>query len=288
MNKKLKIKNTDLHTHSIYSDGFFLPKEVVEEAKKKKIKNLSLTDHNSVEGVEEAINAGKLFGIKVIPGVEIRAKEDEVLGYFIDYQNPDFKKEVKKLQMTYIKIVKFIIKEINKKGIKISYKDILKEYRPNNNLMEIHVIRYLNKIGHGEIKDLWKRYMPDIWKSSVYSEEISVADAIKLIIQYGGVPVLAHPWVEPSSRELLLDKNFKEVVRTGLQGIEIDNGDRDERRNDKILNKINILAERYNLVITSGSDFHGDEKSRELNIHQIGEHNCEESVIGKLKLKRQK
>lgn len=286
MNEKLKFENTDLHTHSIYSDGVLLPKEVVKEAKKNGIKNLSLTDHNSLEGVEEAINAGKIFGVKVIPGIEIRAKEDEVLGYFIDYQNPAFKKEVKKLQEVYTKIVQFIIRKINNGGIKINYKDILKEYYPNTNLMEIHVIRYLNKAGHGEVKDLWKKYMSDIWKSSIYSEEISVVDAIKLIIPYGGVPVLAHPWVEPSSKELLSDKNFEKLVRAGLQGIEIDNGDRDERRDDKTLNRISLLTERYNLVVSSGSDFHGDKKSRELKIHQIGEHNCEESVIEKLKLRR--
>jgi len=286
MNKKLNIKNTDLHTHSIYSDGVLLPKEVVKEAKKKGIENFSLTDHNSLGGIEEAINAGKILGVKVIPGIEIRAKEDEVLGYFIDYQNPAFKKEVKKLQDVYTKIVKFVIKEINKSGIKISYRDILKEYYPNTNLMEIHVIRYLNKIGYGEVRDLWKKHMVDIWKSPIYSEEISVADAIKLIIKHGGVPVLAHPWVEPSSKELLSDKNFEELVKGGLQGIEIDNGDRDERRDDGTLKKINFLAEKYNLVITSGSDFHGDKKSMELKIHQIGEHNCEDGVIEKLKLRK--
>ena len=73
--------NTDLHTHSIYSDGVLHPREVVREAKEKDIKNLALTDHNSIDGVEEAISEGKKIGVNVIPGIEIRAREDEVLGY---------------------------------------------------------------------------------------------------------------------------------------------------------------------------------------------------------------
>ncbi len=220
----MSFENTDLYTHSIYSDGVLLPKEVVKEAKK--------------------------------------------------------------LQDIHTKIVKFVVVKINNSGIKINYIDILKEHYPNtNNLMETHIIQSLNKIWYGEFKDLWKEHMSPIWKGRLYSDEISVANAIKLIKKFWGVPVLAPPWVEPSSKELLSDKNFLRLVRAGLQGIEIDNSDRDERRDDKTLDRINTLAEKYNLVVTSGSDFHGDKKSRKLKIHQIGEHNCEESVIKKLKLR---
>lgn len=285
MAKDMSEKNTDLHTHSIYSDGVLHPKEVVIEAKEKGIKNLSLTDHNSIDGVEEAIAEGKKIGVNVIPGIEIRAKEDEVLGYFINYKNPNLRKEVKKLQEVHTKINKIVIKEINKKGINISYEDILKEYAPNVDLMEIHIIRYLNKLGYGGIGDLWKEHMAPLWKGPLYSDEISVINAIKLIKKYKGVPVLAHPWVEPCSKALLSEENFKEIIEVGLQGIEIDNGDRDERRDNATLKKIKSLAARYNLVITSGSDFHGDAKGRELGIHQIGMHNCNDKIIKELKSK---
>jgi predicted metal-dependent phosphoesterase TrpH len=283
MAEKMSENNTDLHTHSIYSDGVLHPKEVVREAKEKGILNLALTDHNSIDGIEEAISEGKKIGINIIPGIEIRAKEDEVLGYFIYYKNPDLKKEIKKLQGVHIKINKIVIKEINKKGIKISYKDVLKEYYPNVDLMEIHIIRYLNKSGYGEVKDLWKEYMAPLWKGPLYSDVVSVVDAIKLIKKYGGIPVLAHPWAEPCSKVLLSEEKFKELVDAGLQGIEIDNGDRDERRDDKTLEKINALAAKYKLVVTSGSDFHGDKKSRELGIHQISMHNCNDKTIKELK-----
>ena len=84
-------KNSDLHIHSYYSDGDLSPSDVVRLAKQKGIKNLALTDHNSLDGVQEAIDEGKRQNINIIPAIEIRAKEDEVLGYFVDYKNQKFK-----------------------------------------------------------------------------------------------------------------------------------------------------------------------------------------------------
>jgi len=78
-----KMRNTDLHTHSYYSDGELSPKELVRLAKKKSILNLALTDHNSVKGVEEAISEGKKIGINVIPGVEVLVKGGEILGFLL-------------------------------------------------------------------------------------------------------------------------------------------------------------------------------------------------------------
>ena len=87
------MKNSDLHTHSIHSDGDLSPSEVVKLAKKRGVKNLALSDHNSISGIDEAILEGNKQGVNIIPAVEIRAEEDEVLGYFIDYKNEKFKNE---------------------------------------------------------------------------------------------------------------------------------------------------------------------------------------------------
>jgi len=91
------MKNTDLHLHSYYSDGELSPAEVVRAAKKKGVKNLALTDHNSIGGNKEAIEEGEKIGVKVIPGIEIVGEEDEVLGYFIDYENEEFQEELVKI-----------------------------------------------------------------------------------------------------------------------------------------------------------------------------------------------
>ncbi|MBU3906704.1 MAG: PHP domain-containing protein [Nanoarchaeota archaeon] len=278
------MKNSDLHVHSYYSDGDLPPSQVVKLAKQKGIKNLALTDHNSFDGVLEAIKEGKKQGVNVIPAIEIRAKEDEVLGYFIDYKNEKFRREMKKIQNNLIKRVKKIIIKLNKKGIDVSFEDLLKKYYPNTtNLMEIHLIKYLKFKGYGDIRELWPRYISKGGETYVPIKEISVIDSIKLVKKFGGIPILAHPWVNPSSRELLHEKNFKKLIKSGLRGIEVDNGDRDERRDKKTLDKIQKLAKRYGLILTSGSDFHGDYLVKATKCHDIGDYNCDEKVVEQLK-----
>lgn len=273
------MKVCDLHTHSYYSDGDLSPSEVVKLAKQKGIKIMALTDHNSTAGVAEAIEEGKKQGIKVIPAIEIRAKEDEVLGYFIDYKNNEFRKEIEIIQGNLIERVKNIILKLNKKGIKVSFNDVLEEYSPNTNFMEIHLIKYLKKKGYGSIGELWLKYISKEGETYVPIKEISVLNAIKLIGKYGGVPVLAHPWVELHSKELLKEEKFKKLVEARLKGIEIDNGDRDERRDGETIKEIEKLAKKYNLIITSGSDFHGEYLISATKCHGLGDYNCDEKVV---------
>ncbi len=279
------MKNSDLHVHSYYSDGDLSPLEVVKLAKQKGIKNLALADHNSISGITEAISEGKKVGINIIPAIEIRAEEDEVLGYFIDYKNEKLKKEIKEIQDNLIERVKKIIKKLNKKKIAISFNNLLERYYPNTNFMEIHIIKYLNSKGYGEIRELFPKYILDK-KGNTYVpiKEISVVDAIKLVKKFGGVPVLAHPWVTPESKKLLTKDNFEKLIKAGLKGIEIDNGDRDERRDKQTLEQIKELAKRYNLIATSGSDFHGEYLVKSTKCHDIGNYNCDEKIVEKLKL----
>jgi len=276
------MKNSDLHTHSYHSDGELSPREVITEAKKAGIKNLALTDHNSFDGVKEAVEEGKKWGINVIPAFEIRVDGDEVLGYFIDYENKDFIREIKIVQNRVSDRVKKIILKLNDKGINVSFEDLLERYKPNKNPLEIHLIKYLSEKGYGEIQELWGKYIRETGETYVPIEEVSAPDMIKIIAEYGGVPVLAHPWVSTKSKKLLEEENFVKLVEAGLKGIEIDNGDRDERRDEKTLERIKELAKKYNLIITSGSDFHGATLIKISGTHQIGKFNCDEKVVEEL------
>lgn len=273
-----------MHTHSYYSDGARSPTELVESAKRKGIEFLALSDHNSVNGVDEAIKAGERLGVKVIPAIEIRADKDEVLGYFVDYKNSGFQEEILKIQKNVANRVKKIIKKINEKGIKVSYSDVINRFKPNTtNIMEIHLVNYMTEKGFGTRSELWPRYIGKDAGTYVPIKEISVVNAIKLIKKYGGVPVLAHPWVMLESKELLSETSFRKLVSAGLEGIEIDNGDRDERRDEKTVKLIRELAQDYNLIVTSGSDFHGHKFDNDTGVHQIGEYNCDNSVVKELK-----
>jgi hypothetical protein len=274
------MKNADLHVHSYYSDGDFPPSEVVRKAKRHGIRYLALADHNSIDGVAEAVKEGRKQGVVVIPAIEIKAEENEVLGYFIDYKDKNFRREIKKIQNNIARRVKKIIKKMNKKGIKITFSELLEEYRPNKNIIEIHLILSLGKRGFGKVRDLWPRYIKEGGEIYVPVKIPSVIDAIKLIKRHGGVPVLAHPWL---GMTVLAPKNMEKYVKAGLKGIEISNGDKARMgRDKKTIALIRYYAKKYSLVITSGSDFHGPLLTRDSGTHILGKNNCDEKIVEKL------
>jgi len=277
---EIKMKNADLHVHSYYSDGDFPPGEVVRKAKRLGIKYLALADHNSIDGVAEAVREGRKQGVVVIPAIEIKAEENEVLGYFIDYKDKNFGGEIKKIQNNIIRRVKKIIKKMNKKGIKITFSELLEEYGPNKNIIEIHLILSLGKRGFGKVGDLWPRYIKEGGETYVPVKIPSVIDAIKLIKRYRGVPVLAHPWL---GRTVLEPENMRNYVKAGLKGIEISNGDKARMgRDEKTIALIKYYAKKYGLIMTSGSDFHGPLLTKDSGTHILGKNNCDEKTVEKL------
>ncbi len=273
------MKNTDLHTHSHYSDGKISPKELVKQAKQKNIKNLALTDHNSVNGIEEAIQEGKKQGINIIPGVEIVVNGGEMLGYFIDYKNKELEKALKESAKIIEDIkVKPTIKQMKKLGAKISYKDLTKEFpKSKGKCSPTHISMFLIKKGYTE-KELSEFYSK-VEIETTRGKKLSALNAIKIIRKAGGVAVLAHPWL---NKEEFTENNIKKYIRAGMKGIEIDNGDKDQwGRDKKIINKIKKFAKKYSLILTKGSDYHA--VSRHYPLHQLGETLCDQKIIEELK-----
>lgn len=268
------MKDSDLHTHSYYSDGELSPTQLVRLAKKKGIKNLALTDHNSISGVEEAIKEGKKIGINVIPGAELRSKEGEVLGYFIDFKNREFIKKVKIIQHRSKEVFENITKELNKKGINVKFNEVLDTKLKRENVLTAYLFKFLknkNQISIKEVKEIMKG---DLFEPSYSTEEV-----IKMINDAGGIAVLSHPWY---SKTFLDETRMNEFVKVGLKGIEMDNGGRGKERTDSLY-KINKFAEKYNLILTSGSDYHGDSSSLMSTKHELGANNCDEKVVEQLK-----
>jgi len=272
------MKNSDLHTHSYYSDGMFSPREVVKLAKKNGIKTLSLTDHNSFDGVEEAITMGKKLGIRIIPGIELRSKDGEVLGYFIDIHNKELISNVKKIQKRSEEVFNNTLKKLKGVGIKAKSEEVLDTKFKRQNVIIAYLWKYLKRKYDLDIKEIKK-----LMKGPKFKAKFSTEKVIKIIINGGGVPVLAHPWY---SQKLLSDKRFKLLVKAGLKGVEIDNGGINEEKKTQI-KKIIGFAKKYNLIITSGSDFHGDFLLMSTK-HSIGKSNCDEKVVSELNLARSK
>jgi len=272
------MKNADLHTHSIYSDGRMTPTQVVAIAKKRKVKYLALADHNSTQGLVEAIRECKKARITLIPSVEISAAEDDLLGHNIDYKNKKFQKELLDIRKRYENDIKRTIASVNTLGFKLKHSDLLKKFSPATNMMKSHIARYLCEKLNMDYQEVRKKYLSHDSKYYIPVKKISIIKAIQIVKNAGGTPTLAHPWVEPESRALLKEKTFKKLVDAGLKGIEIDNGDRDSRRTPQILAKIRTLAKKYRLIITSGSDFHGSYLAKISPHHDLGKSNCDEKI----------
>ncbi|MBU1198464.1 MAG: PHP domain-containing protein [Nanoarchaeota archaeon] len=275
------MKNTDLHTHSYYSDGEYSPKDVIRKAKKLGIKNIALTDHCSVSGLEEAVKEGKLIGVEVIPGVEITAKHSEILGYFIDYKNPKLKKILKNCGFYENELTKLKINGLREQGINISYNNFLKSYyyaKGNYNLS--HLWHYLVK-ERGFTGKQAIELVKQVKVKKPLNKNVSVVRAIKIVKQFGGVPVLAHPWLD---KEVLNEKNIKIYVKAGLKGIELENGDYNRfGRDKKTVQRIKNIAKKYDLILTVGSDFHGEFMTELSKGHQFSKFLCDEKIVEKLK-----
>jgi predicted metal-dependent phosphoesterase TrpH len=270
------MKNSDLHTHSYYSDGIFSPEEVVKQAKDAGIKNLSLTDHNSVEGIGEAQKEAKKQSIKIIPGVELRCKEGEVLGYFIDFKNKELVKKIKVIQGRSMEVFENTIKELKKRGISVKSEEVLDTPLKRNNALIAYLFKFLKNKNLISIKE-----MKEFMKGDLFEPSFSTEEVIKIIQDAGGVAVLAHPWY---SKTFLGEARVEELVKAGLKGIETDNGGRGEER-ESYLDKIKKFSEKYSLILTSGSDYHGESELMS-NEHKLGMSNCDEEAIEKLKLAR--
>lgn len=282
-------KVCDLHTHSYYSDGELSPKELVREAKKKGIKILALADHNSVGGVQEAIDEGSKIGVRVIPGVEIKARGTEVLGYFVDYKNKELKRELKRSAHYGNEKTNKRLKRIQELGIEISLSKVLEAYpEAKDNFNTGHIIYYLTKKGFTQEKiyhliDKTRIKPPK-------KKDITVVSAIKLIKKHNGVPVLAHPWIGEYTKELKFnEKNIKKFVKAGLKGLEINNGEGYRfKRTPQFVKKIRKFAKKYNLILTSGSDYHGNAMFGTRSYHCLGKYNCSEEIVKQLeKLKEE-
>ena len=281
------MKNSDLHTHSYYSDGEYSPTEVVKLAKKRKIKNLALTDHNSIDGVEEAIKEGNKVGVNVIPAVEIIGNGFEVLGYFINYKDSKMKKELLRCGYYQNEVVKRIINLLRGEGEDISFEK-LKEQFPDadKNYNYAHLFYYLMSKGY-EFQEALDKVMETKKKiKKPDKRDISVISAIKLIKKYKGVPVLSHPWI---GKEDFTMENVKKYVKAGLKGIEYENGEKNfVGRDGDFKKKMKGFAKRYGLILTQGSDFHGPIMISALKRHELGKYNCDEKIVEKLKKLKEK
>lgn len=254
------MKYIDLHVHSNVSDGSFTPKELVAEAVRCNLAAFALTDHDTVAGVSEAVLAAKDTGIEVIPGAEISAgykkKDIHILGLLL---RPDDEK----LQSTLEQAIKErdlrnekMADNLAKGGLDIDIERLRAAFPPETVLTRAHFARYLAETGQvRSINAAFDHYLNADGPYYVPRKYITPEDAISLIKDAGGIPVLAHPLIYHLPEEEL-DSLIGRLKDAGLAGLEVfysSNTGFDE-------GIVRRYANKYDLLMTGGSDFHGSNK----------------------------
>lgn len=242
----------DLHIHTTYSDGALSPEEIIDLATKKGMDGIAITDHDTVNGIESALNISKKHKkLYVIPGIEFGTifenEEVHVLGYFIDYKSKILIDAIDMLRVNRIKRGIKIIENINSLGMQLLY-DEVKEFTKEDYIGRPHIAKALVKKGYVESMDeAFKEFLNRGKPAYVQRETLTLEETISLIHKVGGIAILAHPGLLKNKD--IIDKCIYFGI-DGLEAIHSKHNERDVRMSIQI-------AKRNNLIITGGSDCHG-------------------------------
>ncbi|HEX4467918.1 MAG TPA: PHP domain-containing protein [Gemmatimonadaceae bacterium] len=240
----------DLHTHSTASDGARSPREVVRAARELSLAAIALTDHDTVDGLAEATDEGRIQGVRIVPGIELSAVEGDsethVLGLHLQ-QVGRLEAQLRVLRTMRLTRAERIVVRLNELGVRVTLEDVLVQ-AGGGAVGRPHVARALVNEGWAtDLRDAFDRYLGNGRAAFVPKDRLSINDAIAMIHDAGGLAVLAHPG-QSGTR-----KRIEMLVGTGLDGIEV----RHPSHNAEDIARLSALAEHFGLIPSGGSDWHG-------------------------------
>jgi predicted metal-dependent phosphoesterase TrpH len=253
----------DMHVHTDCSDGTFTPQETVKYASKMELAAIGITDHDCVDGIDEALEIASKTGVEVVPGIELSSEvmllgsqqsEMHILGYYIDYKSNKMKAALAVFKKArYERAIK-ILEKLKESGAELKDDSFFKKIE-GKIVGRLHFAKALveEKLV-GSVSEAFQRYLSKGKPAYVPKYFMSAHDTIKLILDVGGIPVMAHPFYVHYDDENI----FKSFIKNGLMGIEAWHVKHSEKTVRKFLN----LAEKFNLIATGGSDCHGQYKKK--------------------------
>ena len=268
--------SVDLHLHTTCSDGLDTPEELVDVAVERGYRYISITDHDTVEGVVRGIEAAKGKPIELIPGIELSSMQGDddihILGYYFDYTIPEFVERIAFFKERRGDRAEAIVQALNSLGLDINIETVL-TIAHGAPLGRPHIAAaLLSEELVDTYNEAFDRYIGAHGPAYVPKYEISPREAIELIRSSGGIPVLAHPGV------IDRDDSIEEMVDYGLMGIECIH----PLHTQSMRRRYERLAGKYSLICTGGSDWHGRERSRNPNrFRSLG--SVPEETIGQMK-----
>lgn len=251
-------KYIDLHTHSLKSDGSMTPAEVVREAKRAGLAAIALSDHDTVDGIEEAVAEGEKQGIEVIPAIEfsvISETETHILGYFIDINNPELQKVLEEVVELRIQRNYVTCQKLNELGFDITLEEV-RALAPNNFVGRAHFARVLMDKGYTKsVKEGFDKYMTAGQYAYCEKQRLTAKEAIELIKKCGGLSFLAHPHLTQfdDDKIKLFLAELKSYGLDGLEGYYTD-------YTPEMQEKYQSIAKNMGLMISGGTDFHAKMK----------------------------
>ena len=253
------MRGIDLHTHSLCSDGAQTPADVVRTASDAGLAAIALSDHDSIAGVQEAIDTGKSLGVEVIPAVELSAQSDtelHILGYFIDIHNRKLQEMMQYALQVRDERQAETCRKLNEQGFQITMEEARAEAHGNPVLCRAHFAQIMVRKGYASsVKEAFSKYLSVGCYAYSNRQALTGPEAVSLIREAGGIAVAAHlHLIKKPDNELR--EYLKSLIPYGLDGVE---GYYTDYTPD-MEQRYRAMAKELNLVISGGTDYHGANK----------------------------
>ncbi len=264
----------DLHVHTTASDGTLTPEQTVREAARVGLEAVGIADHDTIAGIESALMTGEEVGIIAVPAVEINtdfgSTEIHVLGYYVDPASESLTENLALLRNGRLERGRKIVEKLNEIGLKISM-DRVEEIAGGGAVGRPHIARALVEAGYvRSMNSAFGKYLTRGTPTYVPRYKLTPFQAMDIIREAGGVPVLAHPGTNKH------DEMIPQMVEAGLLGIEVFHTDHSSTQAKHYLK----IAEKYDLIPTGGSDSHGPDNVKTI---AIGSVTCDIAVVHRLR-----
>ncbi len=245
----------DLHIHTTASDGRLSPAEVVRRADQLGLKAIAITDHDSIEGIEDALHEGSKFPrLLVIPGVELGADvprgELHILGYFLNHTSPELQSKLESLRTSRSTRGQRMVAKLAAHGVKLDWDHVM-AIAGGASIGRPHLAQAMLEEGYiSSMQEAFDKYIGDDGPCFVEREKFGPVESVRLITEAGGLAVLAHP-----AQMENLERVISELIPAGLVGLEVYYKDYTQATKDRL----RAVARVYGLVCSGGSDYHGFE-----------------------------
>jgi predicted metal-dependent phosphoesterase TrpH len=242
----------DFHSHTTVSDGRLSPRELVQLAAKNGVKHLSVTDHDTTNGLHEATDEASKLGVDIIPGIEISCDipgaEVHLLGFYLDYENEAFQAKIAQFREGRVGRAQEMVRKLGELGAPITWERV-KEIAGDASVGRPHVAQALLEAGHIQtIPEAFDRWIGRNGPAYAEREKLSIPDAIELIHSVGGIASIAHPLYTEGLWDMVDD-----LARAGLDAVECYYTGYGPSERDPLL----AFVRKHGLIASGGSDYHG-------------------------------